>query len=134
VTFEQALSLAITRITPEILVASLLVIASICFFAAALTVLLVLRVSVPSAVIADGAPSPAGAEPVAATADPSPVAASVRAVAPPATGASVAKERDFEHEIALAGQGCSAEQLMRECGLSQVEARLLVRLYGSNAA
>ncbi len=129
-------TLLINQLTPELLVASLLVLASLCFFSGALVLLLVLRPRLPQV-----APSTERAAQVAAPATdiasaPAPATGRRRSrlgrrrsTSPPALQEN-GEGRDFSREILLAQQGSDAQQLMKSCGLTQLEANLVVKLYG----
>ncbi|MEM9385988.1 MAG: DUF2802 domain-containing protein [Pseudomonadota bacterium] len=131
----------ISQLTPELLAASLLVLASLCFFCGTLVLLLVIAPRL-------GPLRGIGAAPVA-TSMQATVAAPAPATDTPkarrrakrrrrdrgqstrlATPEEQPEGRDFSREIHLAQQGSDAEQLMRDCGLTQLEANLVVKLYG----
>lgn len=142
----------ISRLSPELLAASLLVLASLCFFSAALVLLLVLRHRSFARPVADNALVPAPG-----TSDAGPTTpASASAPAQTSTGRAPRRGRsrlgrrrgaaslpaatqgnngrDFSREIALAQQGSDAQHLMKDCGLTQLEANLVVKLYGHASA
>ncbi|MEO0421388.1 MAG: DUF2802 domain-containing protein [Pseudomonadota bacterium] len=133
----------LAQLTPELLAASLLVLASLCFFCGTLVLLLVIapRLRPLREHAAPFTPELA----VASAAAPSETAANEAAPARrrnrrrrPQRGPSAALAtpqeqpdgRDFSREILLAQQGSDADQLMRDCGLTQLEANLVVKLYG----
>jgi hypothetical protein len=150
------LPFALDRISPELLASLLLVAASAFFFAAALTLVLALRTQLLLAprgtpAVTAGAPltartgaqaraladgmtpaSSVGGEQRSAAAGAAPSDAAA-ATLPGADAARPRGSRDFAREIHLARQGSDARALMRECGLSQIEANLVVRMYGDPA-
>ncbi|MEO0971823.1 MAG: DUF2802 domain-containing protein [Pseudomonadota bacterium] len=129
----------LSSVTPELLAAGLLVLASLCFFAGALVLLSSVRrerrtLTLASAAYAGPQASPALPADEAPTPQRRPRTNATRrrqGLAAPIS--EEAPGRDFSREISLAQQGSDAEELMAECGLTQLEAQLVVRLYGSDA-
>lgn len=133
----------LSQLTPELLAASLLVLASLCFFCGTLVLLLVIaprlrprrdhmtpvgpELAVASAAVPAEAPAHEEAPARRRTRRRRPNHARS---APLGTPEEQSDGRDFSREISLAQQGSDADQLMRDCGLTQLEANLVVKLYG----